>query len=267
MSPDDGPEPRRSGGPAPAQAPADDPKQEPQPAAGAPDAATPWRPVSALAVAVLIVVSALVVGAALGAVVPLGVPDAPAWRAVLSLLGFQATIIAAVLLAARRRGGSRAGVLLLRPVAGGTREIVRALAALLAVAGCFAAGVYLLDREALIRDLAPAAELLRSTAWPAALVAIGLGAPLAEELLFRGFLFSALAGSRLGIVGTTLVTNALWTALHAHYSPWGLAEVFLIGLILSWALVRTRSVLTPIAYHAIYNTALALALRLVPLPA
>ena len=54
---------------------------------------------------------------------------------------------------------------------------------------------------------------------------IGIGAPLSEELLFRGFLFSALAKSRLGS-RRGRPDLALWTLLHVGYSIFGLIEVF-----------------------------------------
>ena len=37
---------------------------------------------------------------------------------------------------------------------------------------------------------------------------IAIGAPLAEEVIFRGQLFSALSRTRLGVSGTTVVTAA-----------------------------------------------------------
>ena len=103
--------------------------------------------------------------------------------------------------------------------------------------------------------------------WVLALLVVGLGAPLSEELLFRGFLLSALARSRLGFAGAAVVTTILWTALHAGYSIAGLVEVSLIGLFFSWLLWRTGSLRVPIFCHALYNTLIVVALRHVPLPA
>jgi CAAX protease family protein len=116
------------------------------------------------------------------------------------------------------------------------------------------------------RDIAPFAKLIRSDAWWLTLMAVGVGAPLAEELFFRGFLFAALARSRAGIGGATMVTAITWAALHAGYSAVGIVEVVLIGFYFSWLLVRTGSLWVPIFCHATYNTALILALRYLPLP-
>ena len=46
-------------------------------------------------------------------------------------------------------------------------------------------------------DLRPFVRLFGEH-WLLALLVVGVGAPLSEELLFRGFLLSALARSRLG---------------------------------------------------------------------
>ena len=58
----------------------------------------------------------------------------------------------------------------------------------------------------MIGDLRLFGDLLQGNTAIFALIAIGIGAPLSEELLFRGFLFSGLAKSRLGLVGTGILT-------------------------------------------------------------
>lgn len=88
-------------------------------------------------------------------------------------------------------------------------------------------------------------------AWGTLVIAIVL-APLWEEFTFRGFLLSALAKSPLGFWGGALVSNILWTALHA-YSWAGVASVFLAGLVLSWLVWRTGSIKPAIVAHAVGN--------------
>ena len=63
--------------------------------------------------------------------------------------------------------------------------------------------------------------------------------------MFRGFLFSGLAKSRLGLIGTGVLTAVLWTALHIGYSIFGLLEVLAIGLYFSWLLVPHRQPVGP----------------------
>lgn len=126
--------------------------------------------------------------------------------------------------------------------------------------------VWLLSPVDLVRDLSQLLPIIRSDLLWLAVLAIGVGAPVSEELLFRGYLLPALARSRLGFAGASLLTTAAWTALHFSYSVFGLIEVFLIGLYFSWLLWRTGSLWVPIVCHAVYNTAILLALRYLPLP-
>jgi hypothetical protein len=114
-------------------------------------------------------------------------------------------------------------------------------------------------------DLRPLVRLFGEQ-WVLALLVVGVGAPLSEELLFRGFLLSALARSRLGFTGGAIVSTVWWTALHAGYSPAGIVEVFVIGLFFCWLLWRTGSLRVPIFCHALYNSLIVVALRHVPLP-
>jgi hypothetical protein len=48
-------------------------------------------------------------------------------------------------------------------------------------------------------DLRPFVGFMTGPDWLLALLVVGIGAPLSEELLFRGFLLSALAGTRFGL--------------------------------------------------------------------
>ena len=76
--------------------------------------------------------------------------------------------------------------------------------------------------------------------------------PTAEELIFRGFFF-ALLKPRVGIALTIAITAATWAVLHYEYS-WQVILVILVdGILLGLARWRTRSVITPIAMHMLYN--------------
>jgi membrane protease YdiL (CAAX protease family) len=59
----------------------------------------------------------------------------------------------------------------------------------------------------------------------AAIAMVVIGAPISEELLFRGFMLPPLAKTRLGFWGATFVTSLLWTAIigirgRAHWRSW-----------------------------------------------
>jgi len=125
---------------------------------------------------------------------------------------------------------------------------------------------YIWFQHDMYSDLRPFVRLFGDS-WLLALLVVGVGAPLSEELLFRGFLLSALARSGLGFWGGAVLSTALWTSLHAGYSAVGIVEVFLIGIFFSWLLWRTGSLRVAIFCHALYNSLIVLVLWYVPLPA
>lgn len=241
---------------------------------------TGWPALAAIPAGVLIFVAAALFGAVAAEVytTAAGLPSPRSGAATLEdprvllrlliwLTAMQAMLIALTIAAAHLFGSRPAAALALRPPAQGPRSYVAALVLLVAFLILYTTVVSLLSPGDIGRDIAPFARLIRSDAWWLALAAIGLGAPLAEEIFFRGFLFSALARSRAGIGGATAMTAGTWAALHAGYSAFGIVEVVLIGFYFSWLLVRTGSLWVPIFCHATYNTALVLALRYLPLPA
>ena len=143
--------------------------------------------------------------------------------------------------------------------------LVLSLVPMLVLTGCWTALLAWLVPEVVAADLEPFKQML-GAAGIVTLLVIAVGAPLSEELLFRGFLFSGLSKSRLGLWGTAILTSLAWTALHAGYSIFGLLEVLMIGLYFSWLLIRTGSLWVTIFCHAVYNTVVGLALYFVPLP-
>ncbi len=97
-------------------------------------------------------------------------------------------------------------------------------------------------------------ELGRSSnVWFMAVVLI-VAAPIVEELFFRGFVFKGLACSRLGAIGAILLTSLAWVSLHAFQYSWReCAALFILGLILGAARLKTGSVLVPIFLHVVNN--------------
>ena len=72
--------------------------------------------------------------------------------------------------------------------------------------------------------------------------------------MFRGFLLSALAKSKIGFWGAAIFTDAAWTAVHAPYQSWdALLTIFLFGLLVSFLLWRTGSLWTCIFAHMTVN--------------
>jgi membrane protease YdiL (CAAX protease family) len=78
-------------------------------------------------------------------------------------------------------------------------------------------------------------------------------APVVEEVLFRGFLFSGVEQSVLGRWGAIGVSTAIWTATHVQYDTWGIIIVALAGVLLGWARSHTRSVVVTWFMHMLLN--------------
>jgi uncharacterized protein len=85
-----------------------------------------------------------------------------------------------------------------------------------------------------------------------------IGGPLVEELIYRGFLLSALAKSRIGFWGAAILTDAIWTALHAPSPPshlwyYALVPIFAFGLLVSLLLRQTGNLWSCIFAHVTFN--------------
>jgi membrane protease YdiL (CAAX protease family) len=238
------------------------------------EARTPWGPWAGLVVAAVIVGFSVVGAAVLSPLLnpggaATGIPggghrlQAGSLRVVAL---WQGLMVALTLVASAQLGGRIRDVLALRAAPQGWRTYAAALVALAAFQLLLAGVQHSLIKHDVMTDLRPYVGLVKGPDWLVTAAVVGIGAPLSEELLFRGFLLSALARTRLGFWGAAALSSLLWAALHAGYSAVGLAEVFIIGLFLSWLLWRTGTLSVAIFCHAAYNSLILLALRFVDLP-
>jgi hypothetical protein len=83
-------------------------------------------------------------------------------------------------------------------------------------------------------------------------LSIGLLAPLAEELVFRGaILRSLLRWTKQPWMAIAI--SAIFFAV-AHLNPAQLPHAFLVGLLLGWMYYRTDSIVPCVVYHWVNNT-------------
>ncbi len=82
---------------------------------------------------------------------------------------------------------------------------------------------------------------------------IGLLAPLAEEIVFRGTALRSLLASRLSPLAAIVISALLFAV--AHLNPAQMPHAFLVGLLLGWMYWRTGSILPGMAYHWANNSA------------
>lgn len=229
-------------------------------------ARTRWGPILAALATFVIFIGAAAAGFGILVLVNDGQPDAQGRSLWIEIL-VQLLIVGLTVLAAGLFGSRRTDVLALHRPARGWRDIANGLALITVVTLIYTLVTFLIFPDDLVSDLRPLWEIMQSPwGWALAIVAV-IGAPLSEELLFRGFLQSALAKSRLGFANAAVITTVAWTALHAGYSLAGLGEVFLVGLVLSWLLWQTGSLWVPIICHAVYNGVIVSYLAAFPVPA
>ena len=97
---------------------------------------------------------------------------------------------------------------------------------------------------------------------------IGLLAPLAEEIVFRGAILKALLNSRLLGEDRRWAAIGISAAIFAliHFNPAQIPHAFLVGLLLGWMYYRTGSILPGIAYHWANNSVAYVTYNLYPNP-
>ena len=92
---------------------------------------------------------------------------------------------------------------------------------------------------------------------------VGLLAPFAEEVFFRGFLLAALASAIGGLRGA-LASSAIFSVAHLNVGT--LIPIFVMGMLLSWLYLRTGSIWPSFVAHAAQNL-IALAVLELPIEA
>lgn len=82
------------------------------------------------------------------------------------------------------------------------------------------------------------------------IIVIIIGAPLVEELLFRGVLFEELA--KIVSIKTTIMLTALIFGLY-HFNILQTPNTIIMGLVLAYVYHKTKSIKAPIIIHATNN--------------
>ena len=89
-------------------------------------------------------------------------------------------------------------------------------------------------------------DMILSNRW--GYLAIGLLAPLSEEIVLRGAVLKELLKSPKLSPWAAIAISAVFFAL-IHMNPAQMPHAFLIGLLLGWMYWRTGSILPGVAYH------------------
>jgi membrane protease YdiL (CAAX protease family) len=84
-------------------------------------------------------------------------------------------------------------------------------------------------------------------------IVLAIAAPVMEEILFRGFLYRGLSASRLGVVGTIIVTAVMFGLMHTAKGPAGMFDTAVGGVLWGWLRWHTGSTWMPVAGHIANN--------------
>ncbi len=93
---------------------------------------------------------------------------------------------------------------------------------------------------------------------------IGLLAPLAEEIVFRGAILKALLQSRLSTSGAIILSAVLFALVHGN--PAQMPHALIVGVLLGWMYWRTGSILPSVAFHWVNNSVAYVLYNLYPDP-
>jgi uncharacterized protein len=107
--------------------------------------------------------------------------------------------------------------------------------------------------SAATEDFAKAIQDVSGVAKVLLWLALYIGAPVTEELFFRGFLFVGIQRSRLGPIGAIIITTLLFGAIHIQYELHGLLMVSAASLFFGAARYKTDSLPLCIALHSMMN--------------
>lgn len=84
------------------------------------------------------------------------------------------------------------------------------------------------------------------------ILAMTVFGPIAEEALFRGYLYSALR-TKLGCITAAILSAALFSLAHFHANPYTAFHHFALGIFTVYLFQKTRSIVPGILLHSLWN--------------
>lgn len=215
----------------------------------------PWPPWTSVAALVSGLLASLIAGGVVSLVAAAAgasTKDPPAWVNIVATVLLDVSLVGAAIAFAAMAARPTPAQFGLRPT-----RVLRAVA--LVVAG-YVAFIVISDVWVALLDIRSKQHVIEDLGGDSGTAAL-LGAafvttviaPMAEETIFRGYIFTALRGW-LGVAGAAVVTGLLFGAIHVTSSPIGyLLPLAAFGVILCLVYWRTGSLYPCIALHALNN--------------
>jgi hypothetical protein len=132
------------------------------------------------------------------------------------------------------------------------RQLLPYMGLMLLLAASYNGLCYLLDKPIVPEFMITAYQ--SAVIYPLFFFTFIFAAPFLEELFFRGFLLDGLRQSFLGPVLAVIITAILWGSIHTQYELFEIIFIVGMGLMLGYARIKTRSIFTPFAMHAMINS-------------
>ena len=86
-------------------------------------------------------------------------------------------------------------------------------------------------------------------------IAVIILGPIAEEVLYRGYIIRVWSSSAVGPIFSTLLLSIIWAATHWQYDFYDMTWIFLLGILLCISRIQTRSIYPAIIIHTFWNAA------------
>lgn len=233
----------------------------PAPAAPRPALLPHWSALDAVEVAAVLLIGVVLAGVC-SSLVEVRLREAAPWAvSLLALVSYLLFSAPAVLVLLRRIGISlpdALGLLGLGSRLNG-RALTQAATAYGVALACLALGALALDYlgEGLLEPMStsPIGLVQSARSVPDLLVyflLICVLAPLVEEIIFRGFVYSGLRG-QLSFPLAVVLSAAMFAAAHLNMAPASMVAVAGIGVVLAYLYEHTRSLWPSILFHALHN--------------
>jgi len=97
-------------------------------------------------------------------------------------------------------------------------------------------------------------EMMRHVGWWLTILVVTIGAPITEEIVFRGFLQTGLARATRSHGLGILVSTVLFVLVHVGIADWqAMLPLAALSLGMGYAYARTGTIWVPIVVHALFN--------------
>jgi len=132
-------------------------------------------------------------------------------------------------------------------------EVIMAVACVIAVTIVFNALLYVTGHDIVTPFQIEAYRTAKDAGWvPGLLLAIVVLAPIGEEIAFRGFLYRGWAHPGHEPLAIAVI-SLVWAAMHIQYDWLGMAQIFILGLLLGWFRWASGSTTLTILMHVLVN--------------